>query len=42
MQAADEFLFLQPEYKHIQFDILAITTVPNTETEFFFIEAVFL
>ena len=42
MQAADEFLFLHPEYKHVQFDILAITTLPNTKTEFFFIEDVFL
>ena len=41
-QAADEFLFLHPEHKHVQFDILAITTLPGTETEFFFIEDVFL
>jgi putative endonuclease len=41
-QAADQFLFLHPEYKHIQFDILAINTIPNREAEFFFIEDVFL
>lgn len=39
-QAADEFLFLNQHYKHIQFDILSINVV-NTEVEYFFIEDVY-
>ena len=41
-QAADEFLYQHPAYKHIQFDILSINTLPRADTEFFFIEDVFL
>ena len=40
--AADQFLFQHPEYRHIQFDILAITLHNNNEPDFFLIEDVFL
>ena len=40
--AADEFLFQHPEYKHVQFDIIAITLHKFKEPEFFLIEDVFL
>lgn len=42
LQAADEFLFLHPQYKHVQYDILAISVYKNTEPEFFLIEDVYL
>jgi putative endonuclease len=38
--AAEEFLFLYPKWKRIQFDILSITLEP--ELKFFLIEDVFL
>jgi putative endonuclease len=41
-RAADEFLFLNPGYKWIQYSILAITLFPDKEPEFFLIEDVFL
>ena len=41
-QAAEEFLFRHPEYKHIQFDIVAITMHRDKEPEIFFIEDIFL
>lgn len=40
--AADEYLFQHPEYKHVQFDILAIMLHKFKEPEFFLIEDVFL
>ena len=40
--AADEFLFQHPEYRHVQFDIIAITLHKFKEPEFFLIEDVFL
>jgi len=40
--AADEFLYQHPEYKHVQFDILAITLHKYKEPDFFLIEDVFL
>lgn len=42
MRAADQFLFLNPQYKKICFDILAITAAPGTEPEIFLIEDVYL
>lgn len=42
MRAADQFLFLNPHYKKICFDILAITAPVDTPPEFFFIEDVYL
>lgn len=41
MKAADAFLLLNPQYKLIQFDILAITLTAN-EPEYFLIEDVYL
>lgn len=41
-RAADEFLFLNPGYKWIQYSILAITLFRNKDPEFFLIEDVFL
>jgi putative endonuclease len=42
LQAADEFLYQHPEYRHVQYDILSITTIKNTAPEFFLIEDVYL
>ena len=42
INASEEFLFLYPEWKLIQFDILSITIVKNEPAEFFFIEDVHL
>lgn len=41
-RAADEFLFLNPGYKWIQYDVLAITLNKDGETEYFLLEDVFL
>ena len=41
-KAADEFLFQNQQYRHVQFDVLSITINPEKETEFFLIEDVFL
>lgn len=40
--AAAEFLYRHPEYRHVQFDVLAITLYKNKEPEYFLIEDVFL
>jgi len=42
LKAADEFLFQNQQYRHVQFDILSITLNPEKETEFYLIEDVFL
>lgn len=42
MRAADQYLFLHPQYKLICFDILAITAAAGKVPEFFFIEDVYL
>lgn len=42
LTAADEFLYQHPQYKHVQYDILAITVIKNTHPEFFLIEDVYL
>ncbi len=41
-KAADEFLFLNPGYKWLQYDVLAITLYADKETEYFLLEDVFL
>ena len=41
-RAADEFLFLNPGHKWIQYDILAITLFKDKEPEYFLLEDVFL
>lgn len=40
LKAADEFLYQHPQYRHIQFDIVAVTL--GKEPELFFIEDVYL
>ncbi|MER3464220.1 MAG: hypothetical protein C4329_07185 [Chitinophagaceae bacterium] len=42
MQAADQFLYKHPQYKHIQFDILSINAVSGKEPDYFFIQDVYL
>lgn len=41
-RAADQFLYLNPGYKWIRYDILAITLFGNKEPEYFLLEDVFL
>ena len=41
-RAADQFLFLNPGYNWIQYDILSITLHKDKEPEFFLLEDVFL
>jgi putative endonuclease len=41
-QAADQYLFLNPGTKWIQYDVLAITLEKKGETEYFLLEDVFL
>ena len=40
--AADEFLFQNRQYRHVQYDILSINVAVNTKPEFFLIEDVYL
>jgi putative endonuclease len=40
-KAAEEYLYQNPEYKLVQFNVLAITLLTNNEPEFFLIEDVF-
>ncbi len=42
LNAADEFLFQNRQYKHVQYDVLAISKFKNEPVEFFFIEDVYL
>jgi len=42
INASEEFLFLYPEWKLMQFDILSITLLKNKPAEFFFIEDVYI
>lgn len=42
LNAADEFLFQHQQYRHVQYDILAITVHKNKEPEYFLIEDVYL
>jgi len=40
INASEEFLYLHPEWKRIQFDILSINLLQNEPAEYFFIEDV--
>jgi putative endonuclease len=40
INASEEFLYLYPAWKNIQFDILSITLIRDQPEEFFFIEDV--
>lgn len=42
MRAADQYLFLNKQYRKIRFDIVAITAPQGQEPEVFFIEDVYL
>ena len=42
MNAAEEYQYLNPQWKFIQFDVLAITLQYNRQTEFYLIEDVYL
>lgn len=42
LNAADEFLHLHPQYRHVQYDIVAISINSNGEASYFFIEDVYL
>lgn len=41
-RAADEFLFHNPGYKWLQYDVLAITLFGDKEAEYFLLEDVYL
>lgn len=42
LNAADEFLHQHPQYRHVQYDIVAISLPKNKAPEYFFIEDVYL
>lgn len=42
LNAADEFLHQHPQYRHVQYDIVAISIRKNGPPEYFFIEDVYL
>ncbi len=42
VNAAEQYLYLHPEWKRIQFDILSITIQDNKPPEYFLIEDVYL
>ena len=42
VRAADEFLFQNQQYRHVQFDILSIVMGSQKEPQYFLIEDVFL
>jgi putative endonuclease len=41
INASEEFLYQQPQWKRIQFDVLAITILKDKEPEYFLIEDVY-
>ena len=42
INAAEEYLYINPQWKRIQFDILSINIDANETAEYFFIEDVYL
>ncbi len=42
MNAAEEYLYQQPQWKRVQFNVLAITILKDEPVEYFFIEDVYL
>jgi len=42
INASEEYLYLHPEWKKIQFDVLSINILKNKPTEYFFIEDVYI
>jgi len=41
INASEEYIYLNPEWKLIQFDVLSISIAANKSPEFFFIEDVY-
>ena len=41
LRAGEAFLYKHPEYKKVQFDVLAICMLPDQEIEYFLIEDVY-
>lgn len=41
INASEEFLFQNPQWQRIQFDVLSITMIKNNATEYFLIEDVY-
>ena len=41
LRAGEAFLYNHPQYKKVQFDVLAICMLPNEEIEYFLIEDVY-
>ena len=41
-RATDEFLYRNPGFERLQYDILAITLLPGSPTQFFMLEDVYL
>ena len=42
INASEEYLFQNPQWKRIQFDVLSITMIKNNAVEYFLIEDVYL
>lgn len=42
INAAEEYLYIHPQWKRIQFNILSILIIKNEPVEYFFIEDVYL
>ncbi len=42
IKAAEQYLYLQPQWNRIQFDILAVSMIDEMPVEYFFIEDVYL
>lgn len=42
LAAADEFLHLHPQYRHVQYDVLSITKLVKSPIEYFLIEDIYL
>jgi putative endonuclease len=42
INASEEYLYLNPEWKNIQFDILSINLLKNQPPAFFFIEDIYI
>lgn len=42
IDASEEFLYQQPQWQRIQFDVLAITMIKDKKVEYFLIEDVYL
>ncbi|MFL5809982.1 MAG: YraN family protein [Flavisolibacter sp.] len=42
LQAANQFMYRHAQYKDFRLDILSITSYPNMETEYYFIQDIYL